>query len=91
MPGVYEVANYCQSIYVDRSSSPEAKQKIKSDILERVNNFKKDPKNHFPICIFPEGTVSNGRHVMQFKNGAFDPLAPITIFAFKYESTSNLI
>lgn len=34
--------------------------------------------------IFPEGTVSNGRSIMDFKNGAFEPMCPITIFAVKY-------
>ena len=87
MPGISAVANYCQCIYVDRSSSAGAKDKVKQDIFDRVEKFNKDPANNFPLCIFPEGTVSNGRHIMKFKNGAFEPMAPITIFAFKYEST----
>jgi 1-acyl-sn-glycerol-3-phosphate acyltransferase len=41
------------------------------DIQKRVEEFKKDPKSTYPLVIFPEGTVSNGRAILEFKNGAF--------------------
>jgi hypothetical protein len=36
------------------------------------------------LAIFPEGTTSNGRSILTFKNGAFNDLAPITIITLKY-------
>lgn len=34
--------------------------------------------------IFPEGTYSNGKHILQFKSGAFVPGHPVTPIAFTY-------
>ena len=34
--------------------------------------------------IFPEGTYSNGKHVLQFKSGAFVPGHPVTPIAFTF-------
>lgn len=71
MPFISAIASFfLQCILVDRSST-EARNRVKQDILDRVENFKQDPEKYFPICIFPEGTVSNGRSIMEFKNGAF--------------------
>ena len=44
---------------------------MKIDIEERVKAFEEDNQDVFPLLIFPEGTVSNGRSLMEFKNGAF--------------------
>lgn len=38
-----------------------------------------------PLLIFPEGTVSNGRYLLSFKRGAFEPLQPVKICCMKYE------
>ncbi len=37
------------------------------------------------MLIFPEGTTSNGRAILRFKNGAFSNLSPITIFGLVYD------
>lgn len=34
--------------------------------------------------MFPEGTCSNGKYLLSFKKGAFEPLAPIKIVYFKF-------
>lgn len=52
MPFVNATASFLQSILVDRSSE-QARNKVKQDILDRVENYKKDPKKYFPVCIFP--------------------------------------
>jgi hypothetical protein len=41
-------------------------------------------KWEFPIGIFPEGTVSNGNAINDFKQGAFINLSPIQPYAFFY-------
>ena len=78
-----KIADSIQTLYVDRSS-PEARHKIKEQILERVNQYNNNPTEVNPLIIYPEGKVTNGRSIISFKNGAFEPLAPITILCLKY-------
>jgi hypothetical protein len=42
------------------------------------------------LIIFPEGTTTNGRNIITFKMGAFNDLAPITMFGLKYKSNCFL-
>lgn len=42
-----------------------------------------------PLCVFAEGTVSNGRSLMKFKKGAFVGDTPIKVMAMKYGDESN--
>ena len=89
-PVISSIAQFLQALIVDRRSKESRAQTIQ-DIRDRVELHKKDPENHFPVVIYPEGTVSNGSSLMNFKNGAFDPLAPITLFSLKYESKFPII
>jgi len=63
LPVIREVAKFIQTILLDRSSA-EARAKVRLDIEERVRMFEKDNQNVYPLLIFPEGTVSNGRSLM---------------------------
>ena len=36
-----------------------------------------------PLCIFPEGAVTNGQSLLTFKKGAFKDFKPVKIFAIK--------
>ena len=40
-----------------------------------------------PIAIFPEGTVSNGKAILEFKMGPFKDFKPLKILAFKVPYT----
>ena len=54
-------------------------------IVERCVNILQG--KHFPsLLIFPEGTTSNGTHLINFKKGAFAPMAPVKIFCLKYKN-----
>ena len=69
--GLNVICEYGQSVYVDRTAT-NGRHCIFEAIKNRINEFqqcKDDTVN--PILIFPEGTVSNGRALMTFKNGAF--------------------
>ena len=45
-------------------------------IQERQRDFL-DGKISGPLLVFPEGTVTAGKHVMKFKKGAFNSLLPV--------------
>jgi lysophosphatidylcholine acyltransferase/lyso-PAF acetyltransferase len=41
-------------------------------------------KNFPPIVIYPEGTTTNGKHIISFKKGAFEAFFPIKMFLLNY-------
>ena len=43
----------------------------------------------WPLLVFPEGATTNGRGVIQFKTGAFAPLAPVLPVALRYACASG--
>lgn len=90
VPVFSALAYHLKSLWVDRSSA-EARHNIKEQIGQRVEQFLRDPASSMPIIIYPEGTVTNGRSIISFKNGAFEPLAPVTIFCLKYECNAHNI
>ncbi len=44
-------------------------------------------KNHFPICLFPEGTTTNGRTLIEFKKGAFLSLSHVKPYVLKVDNS----
>ncbi|KRW98563.1 hypothetical protein PPERSA_00055 [Pseudocohnilembus persalinus] len=71
-----------QCLFVERESE-EARQDIIQQIQTRGKNIK-NGKNFAPILIFPEGTTTNGRYLLDFKKGAFEPGLPVKIMCVKY-------
>jgi len=71
-----------QTIFVDRKNA-EAKQKVLQDIKERTAEGTKFP----PLLIFPEGTCTNGKVLVQFKKGPFTAQRPVQPVILKYGST----
>lgn len=45
----------------------------------------------YPLLIFPEGTISNGRTLMNFKKGAFFSGDCIKIYVVKYNSDVQVV
>mmetsp|Transcript_27811 Transcript_27811/g.38851 ORF Transcript_27811/g.38851 Transcript_27811/m.38851 type:complete len:146 (-) Transcript_27811:71-508(-) len=37
------------------------------------------------LCIFPEGTTTNGEQILKFRSGAFVPMLPVAPFLFRFE------
>ena len=82
--GLDVMCQYAKSLYVDRNAT-HGRHSIFEAIKNRVEEFLKSTDSSVnPIMIFPEGTVSCGRALMSFKNGAFQNLAPLTIFSLRY-------
>ncbi len=72
-----------QCLLVNRESEV-ARNSILNQIRQRVQDYLSH-KEVYPLLVFPEGTTSNGRSILRFKNGAFSTLSPLTLFALNYE------
>ena len=78
------VENYCfvgpiakgiNCLFVKRDNQ-ENRDKVFQILEERQKNFY-EGKLLSPLCLFPEGTTTSGRHILKFKKGAFYALLPI--------------
>jgi len=78
-PFVGKLANAIQCIYV----KPDKKVGLTHEISSRA----KESENYDlpPFAIFPEGTTTNGTHLIDFKYGAFRPFVPVQPIAIKYK------
>ena len=75
VPLISTIAKGINCLFVKRES-PEDREKIFIQLRERQKDFY-DGKILSPLCIFPEGTTTNGKYVLKFKKGAFFALLPI--------------
>jgi len=78
-----------QSIYLNRDST-----KDRDKVLELIRNRCQRVRQHgdvAPLMIFPEGTITNGRSLMNFKKGPFFNGDPIKIYVVKYNSDSQMV
>ena len=62
-------------------------------ILERVQRQQttttSDPSG--PLILFPEGTTSNGVHLLTFKTGAFVPLRPVLPILYSFPRSGSFV
>jgi len=72
-------------LFIKRGEKKDRKRIIK-DITDRLNLIEKE-ETMPPIAIFPEGTVSNGKAILEFKMGPFKDFKPLKILAFKVPYT----
>lgn len=59
---------------------------------EFINAKQKDVyegRDYFPLGIYPEGTMANGRYISSFKDGAFHNLFPSKSILFDFKSHKN--
>jgi lysophosphatidylcholine acyltransferase/lyso-PAF acetyltransferase len=69
------IAKGLNSVFVNRNNT-ESKEHTLKQIIERQKEIM-EGKPVMPFMIFPEGTTSSGRHLLQFKRGAFYSLLPV--------------
>lgn len=77
--GTFAVDRQCT--FVNRDESKD-KERVLEILKERAERASKGVIS--PLCVFPEGTVSNGRSLMKFKKGAFISDTPIKIMSLKW-------
>ena len=54
-----------------------AREQVVEQIVERQRMVEEDGVDYNPMCIFAEGTTSNGTGLLKFKRGAFVGLRTI--------------
>jgi len=79
IPFIGKVAKAMQSLFVN----PTKGKGITKKIQEHADLWETDGIP--PIVIFPEGTTTNGKYLIEFKNGAFYPLKPIQPVLIHYK------
>ena len=72
---VVTIAKGINCLFVNRENK-EDRERIFEEILKRQKDFY-DGKLLTPLCIFPEGTTTNGKYILKFKRGAFYNLLPV--------------
>lgn len=77
------------SIYLNRADEKD-RSKVLELIKERADRVRLK-SDLYPLLIFPEGTITNGRTLMGFKKGAFFSGDPIKIYVTKYNSDFQII
>ena len=68
-------------IYVDRMKNKGSKVKSTTDEITQKLNEEGTITN---LAMFPEGTTSNGTHLVHFRHGAFVPGKPIVPIVFRF-------
>ena len=71
--GTISIALNC--LFVKRENK-EDRERIFVELEKRQKDFY-EGKLLTPICLFPEGTTTNGKYILKFKRGAFYNLLPI--------------
>ena len=75
VPTIREMGKYNQTIYLDRTKEDDRK-KTAEKIAQRQQGLM-DGTILTNLSIYPEGTISNGTHLIKFKRGAFMTLLPL--------------
>ena len=75
IPAIKQMGVYNQTIYLDRTK--ENDRKITAEKIAKRQHDLMNGTNLTNLSIYPEGTVTNGTHLIKFKRGAFMTLLPL--------------
>ena len=75
VPTIREMGIYNQTIYLDRKN-PDDRKLTAEKIAKRQKDIMAGT-NLTNLSIYPEGTITNGTHLIKFKRGAFMTLLPL--------------
>lgn len=88
IPGIGRIGAAQHAFYIDRVGG--SRFSVTDKIIERQRLVVQSMTPVPPVCIFPEGTTTNGRHLLKFRTGAFvagTPIAPVLIrYRYKWFS-----
>jgi lysophosphatidylcholine acyltransferase/lyso-PAF acetyltransferase len=84
MPFIGWFAEVLNSVFVDRHADTKTKAEYKS----KIESIAENPKAP-PVLIFPEGTCTNGKSLITFKRGSFEPGVDLLPVCMQYNSRMN--
>ena len=70
------LTNGLQSIYITRTDA-KSREATLNTIKNRTIEIEDECKTWAPFMIYPEGSTSNGSHILKFKRGAFDSMRTV--------------
>ena len=77
MPLIGSITTGLESIYISRAADQETKLATIKTIKDRANAIENECQPWNPFLVFPEGTTSNGTHMLKFKRGAFEAMKTV--------------
>ena len=81
--GLNTMIESLQSIYISRGGTDKQRSDNMKEIADHQARVENDPR-FSAICIYAEGTQTNGTHVLNFKKGAFASMKTVTPVVIKY-------
>lgn len=85
-PFIGFIAEKLDTLWIDRSDK-NSRNEIFTLLKQRQSDYI-NKKVLSPLIVFPEGTTTNGSHILKFKIGAFDSLLPIKPIIFEPDHKS---
>lgn len=90
IPGVGRVGAAQHAFYIDRMHG--SRLSVAEKIAERQRMVMESDGAVPPVAIYPEGTTTNGKHLLKFRTGAFiagTPMVPVLIrYSYRWFSPS---
>ena len=83
MPIAAGLTTGLQSIYISRAADEASKKATIKTITDRASAIEDDCEPWSPFMVFPEGSTSNGSHLLKFKRGAFEAMRTVRPCYFK--------
>ena len=74
--GLSDLCSGLQCLYIDRNSQ-ESRDAVLEQIGERQSAIEVRNEPFNKLCLFPEGTTTNGRYLIKFKKGAFQSMRTV--------------
>ncbi|KAF4666095.1 Lysophosphatidylcholine acyltransferase 2 [Perkinsus olseni] len=80
-----QLARAFDCVFVSRSKCPKEREEVVGKIRDKQERVMSG-STQFQLCIFPEGTTTNGTSLMKFRKGAFESLLPVQPVKLAYAS-----
>ncbi|KAF4673925.1 Lysophosphatidylcholine acyltransferase 2 [Perkinsus chesapeaki] len=73
------------SVYVSRAKDPKEREQVMQAIIDKQKRVMSGD-SRYQLCVFAEGTTSNGTSLMHYHDGAFDSMLPVQPVYLEYSN-----